>query len=38
VKGILTGKWTYPDGRTLEGELRHDLQRPRCATARKSVQ
>jgi hypothetical protein len=22
VKGILTGKWTYPGGRTLEGEFR----------------
>jgi hypothetical protein len=22
VEGVLTGKWTYPDGRTLEGEFR----------------
>jgi hypothetical protein len=29
VKGILTGKWTYPDGRTLEGEF----GRARSATA-----
>jgi hypothetical protein len=22
VESVLTGKWTYPDGRTLEGEFR----------------